>query len=110
MLLEKYYKEGYDEVGVVPTNDEAVAGVDEGLNSSQGRVWSDNGSLSLASCFDLVSWHQLCCMSQELSQLEERDIVGRDSILVVVRHENSRRHRRHACGTIRAILRNHLDI
>ena len=42
------YKEGDDEVGVVPTNDEAVAGVDEGLNSSPGRVWSDNGSLSLA--------------------------------------------------------------
>ena len=78
MLLEKYYiyKEGYDEVGVVPTNDEAVAGVDGGLNSSPGRVWSDNGSLSLASCSDLVSWHQVCCVSQELSQLEERDIEG----------------------------------
>ena len=51
MLLEKYYiykdKEGYDEAGVVPTNDEAVAGVDEGPNSSPGRVWSGNGSLSV---------------------------------------------------------------
>ena len=57
MLLEKYYiyKEGYDEAGVVRTNDEAVAGVDEGLNSSQGRVWSGNGSLSSASCSGLVS-------------------------------------------------------
>ena len=89
MLLEKYYiyKEGYDEAGVVRTNDEAVAGVDEGLNSSPGRVWSDNDSLSLASCSDLVSWHQLCCVSQELSQMEERDIesvMGMENILSVV--------------------------
>ena len=43
------YKEGDDEVGVVPTNDEAVAGVDEGPNSSPDRVWSVNGSLSSVS-------------------------------------------------------------
>ena len=35
----------------------------------------------------LVSWHQLRCVSQELSQLEERDIegvIGTESMLVLV--------------------------
>ena len=84
---EEVYKEGDNEVGVVPTNDEAVAGVDEGPNSSPDRVWSVNGSLSSASCSGLGSSHQLCCVSQELSQLEERDIegvMGMESILFVV--------------------------
>ena len=81
MLLEKYTRMGMKTTPVT-ANDLAVAGVDKSLNSSpESRlIWQWQPILWYH------AWHQLNCVSYELSQLEKKDIgmMGMESILVVV--------------------------